>query len=284
MQFKTMIIDHRGVPVHIPFTVYQASSVSLYSLLDYETACRLCEKENCTPVIIKTQEGKKKAVGVISFLDYRKTSLVPYREWSLGISVTSKNIKTPEIDYINATSLFFQSMLDDDLIGNTIYCPELVLTEPLPTEVGLEYYGIPKELGDITYTANQPVSDFSVSPRQGPWIMKASFPTKSGILSKFRLLAAMFKAYSFRLVLQSMSRKEFLVTLLGSAQILAKKAYMKIEKDPKTDMFPWNSKDSRMEVNPDSEWGKIIWDLQFQPELVCHVPDLKFEFSEPLDQ
>lgn len=284
MQFKTMTIDHRGVPVQIPFTVFQASSVSLYSLLDYETACSLCEKENCTPIIIKTPEGKKKAVGVISFLDYRKTSLVPYREWSLGISVTSKNIKTPEIDYINETSLFFQSILDDDLIGNSIFCPELVLSEPLPTEVGLEYYGIPKELGDIIYTGHQPVSDFSVSPREKPWIMKTSFPTKRGILSKLGLLAAMFKAYSFRLVLQSMSKKEFLVTLLGSAQILAKKAYMRIEKDPKTEMFPWSSKDCRIEVNPDSKWGKIIRDLQFQPELVCHVPDLKFELSEPLDQ
>lgn len=285
MKWETkMTINHQGKPFHLPFIVYQATSVNLYSLLDYDAACRLCEQENYQPTIINTTECGKKAAGFVAALDYKKTSVGPYREWSLGIFVSPRGQETPGIDFVNETSLFFQSILDDNLIGNTVFCPKLVLDEVLPTEIGFEYYGLPKEQGEINYNYDQRVSSFSVSTKQGPWIMKASFPTKRGVSAKFGLLWTLFKAYGFRLVLQSMSRKEFLVTLAGSTKILAKKAHMKIRNDPQTEMFPWHSKDCQMEINEASEWGKILLDLKLQPKLVCHVPNLMFEFSEPLDQ
>jgi len=279
-----MTIDHKGEHVDLPYIVHNATSVNIYALLDYETACGLCDRENYKPIIIKTPDGGKKAAGAVAAFDYKKTSLVPYREWSLVIFVVPENREIPEINYINETSLLFQSIKDDDLIGNIVFSPKLILSEPLPTEIGVEYYGLPKELGEIDYNYGRQISHFSVSTQQGPWIMKASFPTRRGTLSKFGLLWAMFKAYNFRLVLQSMSKKEFMVTLAGSARICAKKADMKIRNDPKTEMYPWNDQDCHMEINPESEWGKILLDLKLQPKLVCHVPNLQFEFSEPLDQ
>jgi|GEM_PF-5753730 hypothetical protein len=284
MQPNTMTIDHKGEHVDLPYIVHNATSVNLYSLFDYDFACRLCDGENYKPIIIKTPDGGKKAAGAVAAFDYKKTSLVPYREWSLVIFVAPENRETPEVDYINETSLFFQSILDDDLIGNIVFSPKLILSEPLPTEVGVEYYGLPKELGEINYSYNQELSNFSVSTKQGPWVMKASFPTKRGILEKFKLLWAMFKAYKACLVLRSLGKKEFFVTLAGSAKILPKNAYMKIRNDPKTEMFPWNNKDCEIKINPESEWGKILLDLKLEPKLVCHVPNLQFEFSEPLDQ
>lgn len=284
MKPKAMTIIHKGEPFELPFIVHQASSANLYSLLDYETACSLCEKENYKPIIIKTPEGGKKAAGFVAAIDYKKTSAVPYLEWSLGIFVIPKEQDTPEVYFINETSLFFQSILDNELIGNNVFCPKLVLNESLPTEIGFEYYGYPKEIGEINYKHDEQVSNFSVSTKEGPWIMKASFPTRRGIFAKFGLLWAMFRAYNFRLVLQSLSKKEFIVTLVGSAKIIAKKAHMKIKNDPNTEMFPWNNQDCQMEMNPESKWGKVLLDLQVQPKLVCHVSNLGFELSEPFDQ
>lgn len=284
MKIKPIPIIHKGETFELPFIVHQATSVNLYSLLDYETACRLCEKENYKPIIIKTPEGEKKAAGFVAAIDYKKTSAIPYLEWSLGIFVIQKEQDTPEVDFINETSLFFQSIMDNELIGNIVFCPKLVLNESLLTEIGLEYYGYPKEIGEINYKYDLQVSNFSVSTKEGPWIMKASFPTKRGIFAKFGLLLDMFRAYSFRLVLQSMMKKEFIVTLVGSAKIIAKKAHMTIKNDPNTEMFPWNNHDCHLDINPESKWGKVLLDLQLQPKLVCHVPNLKFEFSEPIDQ
>lgn len=281
---KAMTIMHKGEPCKLPFIVHHGSSVTIYSLLDFETACRLCEKENYKPTVIRTPEGEKKAAGFVAANDNIKTSLTPYLEWSLGIFVNPRSQEPPEVDYINETSLFFQSILDNDVVGNRIYCPKLILNEILPTEIGFEYYGIPKERGEIKYQYDRTISEFSVSPEQGPWIMKASFPKKRGVLSKFGLLGAMFKAFNFRLVLQSFGKKEFTATLIGSKEINAKMAEMKIKKDPKTEMFSWKNQDCQMEFNPESEWGKVLIDLKFQPELVCHVPNLNYEFSEPLDQ
>jgi hypothetical protein len=175
-------------------------------------------------------------------------------------------------------------MLDDDRIGNIVFCPKLVLDEAMPTEIGFEYYGLPKELGEVQYNYAQQVSDFSVKAKEGPWIMKASFPTRRGVYAKFWLLGALFKAYGLRPVLRSMRKKEFFVTLAGSVKILAKNAYMEIKNDPKTEMYPWGNRDCQMEFNPESEWGTVLLELKLQPRLVCHVPNLQFKFSEPLDQ
>jgi len=114
--------------------------------------------------------------------------------------------------------------------------------------------------------------------------MKASLPKKGGMLAKFGILWAMFKAYKMSLMFQSMLKTEFLSMVVGSAEILAKKAQITTQKDPNMEMFPWNKQDCRMEINPESKWGKILFDLMFQPEFVCYVPNLKFEFSEPIDQ
>jgi len=284
MQFKAMTILHKGETFHLPFIVHEATSANLYSLFDYAAACRLCEQENYQPIIINTPEGEKKAAGVVAALDYKKTSVCSYHEWSLGVFVCPGDQEAPEVDFVNDTSLFFQSMLDSDLIGNIVFCPKLVLDEALPTEIGFEYYGFPKELGVVEYDYSQQISNFSVMAKGGPWIMKASFPTRRSAFGKFALLGALFKAYGFRPVLQSMGKKEFFVTLAGSAKILAKNAYMKIKNDPKTEMYSWRNRDCKIEFNPESKWGKILQELKLQPKLVCHVPNLEFKFSEPVNQ
>ena len=284
MKAKLKSIDHNGVTVHLPFLVHQARSVSLYSLLDYDVACKLCENENFSPVIVISSNGEKKAAGVVNAIEYKKTSLVPYLEWSFGVFVVPNEETIPEIKFTNETSLFFQSILNDPKIGNYVYCPKLILNETLPTEVGVDYYGYPKELGNIKYNCSQKEIHFIVSPEENSWIMKATVPTKRGIMSKISFLFSMIKAYGFSKSIQALTKKEFTVTLLGSAKILAKKAYMKVKNDPSTEMFFWDSKDCNLEINPDSKWGKIIKNSKFEPQLICHMPILKFEFSEPINQ
>lgn len=284
MNSKHKSIIHKEVTVNLPFIVHQARSASLYSLLDYEIACDLCENENFKPIIVNTPDGKRKAAGVVSAIDYIKTSLVPYREWSIGIFVAPKGKDIPEIKFVNGTSLFFQSILNDEIVGDYVFCPELILNESLPTEIGVDYYGFPKELGEIEYNFSHKVLHFNVSAKQDQWIMKASVPTKRGIISKFGLLWSMAKAYGLSTSIRAMTQKEFSVTLLGSSKIVAKKAYMKIKNDPNTEMFPWCNKNCKIEINSASKWGKILIDLKFEPQLVCYVPNLQFEFSEPIDQ
>lgn len=284
MVFKKMSINHKGKPIQLPFEVQKATSVHLYSLFDYDAACSLCENEKFKPIIIKTPEGEKKAGGFVGVIDNQKTTLVPYVEWSLGIFVISKDKETPEIDFVNETSLFFQSFMNDERIGNTVFCPKLILTEKLPTEIGFDHYGIPKELGAIDYSFDSKRVESKVMPENDSWIMKAKLPTKRGIMNKFSLLAAMFKAYGFGTVFRSLKTNVFHATLAGSAEILAKKAHMEVKRDPKTEMFHWDDQDCNCEINPESKWGNILLGLMFKPVLVCCVPNLTFIFSEPVDQ
>jgi len=284
MHFNTKTIDHHGVPFHMPFVVKKATSVYLYSLFNYEVAYSLCENESFKPIVLQAQTGEQKAGGFLSVINNEETSLVSYLEWSLGIFVIPNSKEVPEVELVNETSLLFQSILDNKLIGDVCYCPKLYLTESLPTEIGFEYYGMPKELGEVIYNHSHDNSGFSVSTKDGSQIMKAAFPTKRGIWAKFNLLGAMFKAHGFSPVLKSLSKKEFSATSVGSSGILAKKAYMKIKKDQKTQMFPWEEKDCKLEINPENKWGHVLKNLQVEPQLVCHIPKMEYEFSEPLDQ
>ncbi len=277
-------IIHRGEPFELPFHVFEGSTVNVYSLLDYDTACKLCANEHFKPTVVITDDGDLKAAGFAAAADNRLTSSVPYAEWSLGIFVTPREQDMPEVNFTNETSLFFQTILDNELVGNMIYCPKLYLNEQLPIEIGYQYYGIPKEPGEIHFSCDNAVLQFSVAPQDGPWIMRASFPSRRGMIAKFRLAGAMIKAFGLALVFQSLKKKEFTATLAGSSRIAAKKAIMKVANDPKTEMFSWCDKDCRMEINPDSEWGTVLIDLGFTPLLVCHVPNLNYEFSEPINQ
>lgn len=209
---------------------------------------------------------------------------MPYFEWSLGIFVIPNDSEMVEVEFVKETSLFFQSILNNELVGDSTFCPKLYLSEQLPTEIGFEYYGIPKEVGKISYNYSRDNSDFSVATQEGYQIMKATFPTQRGVWAKFRLLGSLFKAYGFSPVFKSLSKKEFTATLVDSSKIHAKKAYMKIKNDPNTQMFPWDKKDCKLEIDSESEWGNVLQNLQVEPQLICHVPNLQYEFSEPFDQ
>jgi hypothetical protein len=284
MNAALLSIDHKGKPFQLPFIVHQATAVYLYSLLDYEATCKLCERENYKPIIMNTPAGEKKAAGFVIAADYRKTSAVPYLEWVLGVCVISKDKETPEIDYVNETSLLFQGIMDDASLGHTVFSPKIIASESLPTEIGYEYYGMPKETGQISYGTNNGISSFSVTAQQGPWIMKASFPDKRSLLEKMSLMRSLFKAYSLRLMFLSMMKKEFVSILAGSADILAKNARITGRKDVNMEVFTWNNQDCQLEINSDSRWGGILSNLSFAPVLVSYFPNLKFEISEPIDQ
>jgi hypothetical protein len=286
MKAEIMSINHKGKPFQLPFIVHQATAVYLYSLLDYEATCKLCERENYKPIIMNTLAGEKKAAGFVIAADYRKTSAVPYLEWVLGVCVISKDRETPELDYINETSLLFQGIMDDVSLGHTVFSPKIIASESLPTEIGYEYYGMPKEVGQINYDHSDGISRFSVATQQGPWIMKASFPVKRkrSLSEKMSLMRSMFKAYNLRLMFQSTMKKEFVSILVGSADILAKNARITSRRDLDMEVFTWSNKDCQLEINPDSNWGKILRDLLFAPALVSYFPNLRFEISEPLDQ
>ena len=284
LESKTISINHKGKSFQLPFVVKKATSVYLYSLLDYEATCRLFEKENYKPIMLVTPEGQKKAAGFINVVDYQKTSAVPYREWAFCIFVIAKDKDAPKVYYINETSLLFQSILDDERIGYSVFSPKMILSESLPTEIGFEYYGLPKEVGEVNFNYDHPKTEFSVSTQSGPWVMKASLPKKSSGFSKLGVLVDMVKAYKIGLVFQSMKKKEFSAILVGSANIHAKMATIKSKRDPGTEMFTWNKQESQIEINSGSQWGKVLLDLMFEPQLVCFAPNLEFELSAPVDQ
>ena len=104
------------------------------------------------------------------------------------------------------------------------FSPKMVLTEALPTEVGVEHYGIPKEQGQVTYERSRERTTFEVRESTNQWIMRASVPNTRGLLARWRFRFSLARAFGLGAILRLASKKELSITLAGSAKLCAKNA------------------------------------------------------------
>ena len=100
----------------------------------------------------------RRAAGFVAAVDCMRTDVGPYREWILGIWVAPRGTKIPELKWINTASAPPYPRGPDDK-AFMFFSPKMGLTEALPTEVGVEHYGIPKEQGTVTlqHSASEPL-------------------------------------------------------------------------------------------------------------------------------
>lgn len=274
---------HRGQLATLPGKFDHATATYLLSLLDYQAARRLCEGENVEPIPMNTPHGTRQATGFIAAIDYHQTDVGPYREWILGIWVASKSDKIPELRWVNATSLAFYVAMAEEK-GFTFFSPKMILTQSLPTEVGVEHYGIPKEMGQVRYARSRDRTEFEVRNATDEWIVRASVPNSRGRFARLGLVTSMVRAFGFGALLRLAWRKELPVTLAGSARLNAKSALSVGKLDPHAEFLRWENRDCQLEVNSESAWGKVVQELRVAPALVCHIPNLAFVLSGPFDQ
>lgn len=281
--------DHEGELVHngqrlrVPARFEHATATHLYSLLDHAAACRLCDGENYEPLPIVLRDGAIRAAGFTAAVDYLRTDVGPYREWILGIWVGLRGAKAPPLAYVNAASLAFGSMLAGDQ-GFTFYSPKMLLTEDLPTELGVVHYGIPKERGDVLYQRSEKETHVAATDADGRLLMRASVPTRRGFMTRLSMGFSFLRAFGIRALLRMARQMEILTILAGSAKLRARNARAVAKVDSHTELFAWDPRDCRLEIGSDSEWGRVLQELRFAPSLVCHIPNLTFSFSGPIEQ
>lgn len=277
------VLEHRGTFAALPARFDCAAATYLMSLFDFGAASRLCEGEFFEPLGIRDASGLKKAVGFVCFADYDQTGIGPYREWTLAVWVTPKGRTAPDLTYVNAASLAFYGFLAD-AEGFMFYAPKLVLTEALPVEIGIEHYGLPKELGEVEYFRDKRRTELAVATADGAPIMKVSVPTTRGILARIGAGLLPLSAFGLRVCIRGARRKELPTMIAGSAKLQAKRGLIVSVADPHAEFFEWSARDCVLSINGDSPSGKVLNDLMFAPALVCHLPNLAFVLSGPMDQ
>lgn len=274
---------HRGQLATLPGKIDHATATYLLSLFDYQVASRLCDGENFEPLPMNVPQSARQAVGLVSAVDYHQTDVGPYREWILGLWVVPKGERVPILNWVNPLSLAFYAVLAGDK-GFTSFSPKMILTEPLPTEVGVEHYGIPKELGQVSYERTREQTLFEVQDSTGQWVMRTEVPTTRGFVARCRFLLSLVRAFGVGPCFRSARMKEIPMTVVGSVRLCAKNALLVSKIGPHAEFLVWDSRDCRLTTNPEVQWGKVLQSLSFSPSLICHVPNLAFVFSGPFDQ
>lgn len=277
------LLSHKGMAQEMPGKFDHASATYLLSLMNYSAACAICEGEHFEPLPMILSKGERKAVGYVATVDYHQTDVGPYREWILGLWVVPRDTSSPRLTFTNPASLAFYGPLAGDH-GFACYSPKMILTEPLPTEVGLDHYGIPKEMGKVTYERSPGQTSLAAETADGQWLMRATMPTARGFWGRCQIRFYLLRAFGLAPTFRFARRAEVPLRLYGSAKLNAKYAFAVSKVDPKTELLPWQDQDCSLEINPDSHWGTILLDLGFAPQLICHVPNLAFVFSGPIEQ
>jgi hypothetical protein len=274
---------HRGQIATLPGKFDHATATYLLSLVDYQAAQRLCEGEHFEPIPMNVPQSARRAVGLVSAVDYHQTDVGPYREWILGLWVVPRGERAPILNWANPASLAFYAVLAGDK-GFTSFSPKMILTESLPTEVGVEHYGIPKELGQVSYERTRERTLFEAQEAAGQWVMRAEVPTTRGFVARCRFFFSLVRAFGVLPCFRVACRKEMAMTVAGSARLCAKNALIVSKVDPHAEFLVWDDSDCRLTINPQSQWGNVLRGLHFSPSLICHVPNLAFVFSGPFDQ
>jgi hypothetical protein len=273
---------HRGQEAKLPAKFDHAIATYLLSLLDYQVASELCNGENFEPIRMIIPGSAHRAVGLVSAVDYHQTDIGKYREWILALWVVPKGEPMPDLNWVNPLSLTFYAVLGVNP-GFTSFAPKMILTEPLPTEIGVDHYGIPKELGQVLYDRTPARTCFEVQDGTGQWIMRTEMPTTRGFLARGRSLMSLIKAFGLGACLRSARRTEMLMTVAGSTKLRAKQALLVAKVDPQTELLLWDQRDCQLSLNPETQCGNLLRRLDFSPALICHVPHLAFVFSGPFD-
>jgi hypothetical protein len=276
------VLVHRGQTAQLPGKFDHGAATYLLSRFDCLAAQRLCADEHFDPIRLRVPDAPPCAVGFVATIEYHQTDVGPYREWILGIWVAPRRGPAPRPEWVNATSLAFYAFPTGEPFA--FFAPKMILTEALPTEVGLEHYGIPKEIGHVRYERGRQQTHCEVGSATGPWIMRASVPSTRRFLARLHLVPSLVRAFGLGRLLRFAWRDELPLILAGSAKIQAKQALAVAKVDRQAEFLLWSDCDCHLSINREAEWGKVLYDLGFAPELICHMPNVAFVLSGPFDQ
>jgi hypothetical protein len=162
-------------PVRIPSLFFDGSAVMTFFSTDYDKVMSKLEGTGFVPV----RAFKGKAITVMGFFDYQKTSFGPYREVTLGFMVLPDNTTAPWTLGFD----FFKK------IGNRkmgIHVIDLPLTVKLPLAAGREIWGFPKFIADIDYRYSKHEFEARVKTiATGDEIFSIKSPYCKGMFSPF---------------------------------------------------------------------------------------------------
>jgi len=179
---------HRGQTAQMPGKFDHGTATYLLSRLDYPAAQRLCSGEQFDPIPLRMPGAPPCAAGFVATIDYHQTDVGRYREWILGIWVAPRGERSPQPEWVNATSLAFYALQTGGQ-AFTFFAPKMILTEALPTEVGVEHYGIPKEVGHVQLRTRRAADAMRSEQCYGSMDHACLGPHDSGLLRPTRIAA-----------------------------------------------------------------------------------------------
>ncbi|MFQ5382191.1 MAG: acetoacetate decarboxylase family protein [Candidatus Krumholzibacteriia bacterium] len=266
-----------GDRVALPYHCYDAEAYVIHGTVEAGPTRALLAEENCRPVLSRDSEARDRAIAQIWLNVYHDTNVGPYRELVISFAV-SLEADPPVFAFRNRASLLAPAF-DPRCATFTRW---LFLDSQRAIDLGREAWGFPKYRASLHF-------DRSRSPREGlepntrithrtiggdgKTVVAMFLELEQSLPARLGSACLLIRALGIRRLLGPAAARELASSVL--TPVMLKQLLTRVITVGRTSLHRWSPR-NELNFGRDTEAGRALAELDFEPLLVQRVSDLKF--------
>ncbi len=266
-----------GSRFRAPYHCYDADAVIISGTVALGGARRLLENENCAPVVLRRSGAPDRGIAQIWLNLYRDTNVGPYREVVISFTASSE-ATTPLVEYVNPVSLVSPN-IDPRCVTFTRW---LYLDSQLAIDAGREVWGFPKYMAEVFFngeaTGNTGLFDNTTLKHRtvtadGKEVLQTRLVLEQSRWERLEVAWQVMRALGVGTLASLARESEAESTIL--TPVLLKQVVTPVKTVGSPALHPWRP-ENELTFGSDTQGGRALAELDFEPLLVQAIPQLKF--------
>jgi len=264
-------LEFEGASYALPLHVYECDMHIISGTVALAPLARLLAPEGVDPVPLRLPDGSSVGVAQIWLNDYRATSIGPYREIMVSFSVGPADCAHIARNFISPLGPFADPRC-------AVLVRWLYLDQPLAIELGRRVWGFPKQPGSLTFAASPDGARLvhETLDERGQRVLRAEFTRERGYGATLRALAAMLPGLGLATTLRLLGERTHSALAITPREL--KQTHARVRFQGWVDTFPWRGE---LTLGEQAPCARALRDLAFQPQVVQHMPRVRFVMLGP---
>ena len=261
-----------GASFRLPLLVYSCDMHMISVTVALAPLADLRAPEGLQPAHLARPGAPEVGVAQLWLNDYRDTSIGPYREVMVSFSVAAAPGARPHLarNYLAALGPFADPRC-------AVLVRWLYLDQPAAIDLGRRVWGFPKVAAALSFAADPSgrLVHETVDER-GRLVLRADFARERGPAAALRAVAAMFGGLGVGTTLRLLGERTHSARAITPRELQQTRATVRFQ--GWVDVFPWRGE---LRLGDDAPAARALRDLGFTPQVVQHMPDVRFVMLDP---
>ncbi len=264
-------LEIEGASYSLPLHVYECDMHIISGTVALAPLARLLAPEGVEAVPMILPDGSSVGVAQIWLNDYRATSIGPYREIMVSFSVGPATCAHTARNFISPLGPFADPRC-------AVLVRWLYLDQPRAIEFGRRVWGFPKQAGSLSFVASPDDARLvhETLDERGQRVLRAEFTRERGPGATMRALAAMLPGLGVATTLRLLGERTHSALAITPRELKQTRARVRFQ--GWVDTFPWQGE---LTLGEHSPCARALRELGFTPQVVQHMPQVRFVMLEP---